>query len=38
MFPAWKTCRWTALFIAVSLAILGAACNGGGTPTRVDAR
>ncbi len=33
MFPAWKTRRWTALFIATSLAILGVACNGGGTPS-----
>jgi phosphate transport system substrate-binding protein len=29
MFPTWKTCRWTALFIAVSLTTLGAACGGG---------
>jgi phosphate transport system substrate-binding protein len=33
MFPAWKTRRWTALLIAISLAILGVACTGGGTPS-----
>jgi phosphate transport system substrate-binding protein len=32
MFPAWKACRWTALFIAISLATLGVACNGGKGP------
>lgn len=31
MFPASKKRRWPALFTAFSLAILGVACNGGGT-------
>jgi len=33
MLPACNTCRWTALFISMSLAILGVACSGGGTPS-----
>jgi phosphate transport system substrate-binding protein len=33
MLPARKTCRWTSLFISFSLAMLGVACNGGGTPS-----
>ncbi len=32
MFPARKVRRWPALFTAISSAILGVACNGGGTP------
>ncbi len=33
MFPARKTRRWPALLAAISSAILGVACNGGGTPS-----
>ncbi len=33
MFASWKARRWTALVIGMSLAILGVACNGGGTPS-----
>ncbi|MBA3515906.1 MAG: PstS family phosphate ABC transporter substrate-binding protein [Pyrinomonadaceae bacterium] len=33
MFSAWKTPRWPALFIAISLAMFGVACNSGGTPS-----
>ncbi len=29
MFASWQARRWTALIIAMSLAILGVACNGG---------
>jgi phosphate transport system substrate-binding protein len=30
MFHNWKTCRWTVVLVALSVAMLGVACNGGG--------
>lgn len=33
MFTAWKTRPWTAVLTAISLAIVGVACNGGGAPS-----
>jgi len=33
MFLARKTRRWPAVLAAISSAILGVACNGGGTPS-----